>query len=95
MADRADSREPRSSAAGHPPGVTATAERVIHRMLLRRGCAIEPELALLVAQALQALFQASPAEVLQALSQASPAGRPPSRQRKRQPDPRSGCEPLF
>ena len=106
MTDHADTRQTRAPAAA-PQGATAPGEQVVRRMLLRRGWAIETEAALLVVEALQALFQASPAEVLQALFhaspaevlqalQASPAARPPLRPRPRQRPPAAGgCEPMF
>jgi hypothetical protein len=60
--------------------VTRHAGRVVRRVLLRRNIAVDPETAQLVADAVQAVLQASP---------------PPAPPRRRQRGPAAGCDPLF
>jgi hypothetical protein len=86
MTDPAASRQPQPSGAIRGQDATAPAEHVIWRMLLRRGFAIAPEDALLVADTLRGLFQADPP--------ARPRARDP-RPGRRPTAPGAGCDPLF
>ena len=101
MNKNAASRQP-PHAGADALGETPSAAQVVFRILLRRGCVLDPATARLIAEALQALYLARPDETLQAIfpeapppaaRAAPPPGRPPTRQRP--PARGSGCEPLF
>ena len=94
MTDAASS-QPQPPRAIRGQDATVPAEQVIRRVLLRRGFSVDWATALLVAEALQALYQARPAEVLQVLFHASPPALPRPRPRQRMSDPGAGCEPMF
>lgn len=101
MNENAASRQPRHAGADALEE-TPSAAQIVFRILLRRGCVLDPATTRLIAEALQALYLARPDETLQAMfpaappptSRAAPApARPPARQRP--PARGSGCEPLF
>lgn len=62
------------------PDVTRHAGLVVRRVLLRRNVAVDPETAQLVADAVQAVLQASP---------------PLAPARRRRPAPAADCDTLF
>jgi hypothetical protein len=95
MTGHAEDRQPQPTAADRPQGATAPAEHVVWRMLLRRGIAIAPETALLVAETLRTLDHASPDDAVRTALHADPPARSPRPRRGPATPGAAGCDPLF
>ena len=103
MSHQAGTRRIGTAADVRPEDVPRHAAQVVRRMLMRRGILLEAgdDTAQLIADALLALYQASPPLPRSPLtdpsvdSGGSRRSAPPSRPRRRPPGPGAGCEPLF